>query len=144
MSYPARAEGFGKFAYLIFCTPFDMELFQNEVSILGIFPLKWYEFFIDRSAHASSSNRSAIFHYFFFNSPKERSRLKIDTRLPEYQFIHWMYKVYKKRKCFWFTPLSLSLSLYLSIYLSIYISKVGDHSRGWPESSLFDSYYTKV
>ena len=23
-------------------------------------------------------------------------------------------------------------------------SKVGDHSRGWPEGSLFDSYYTKV
>ena len=24
----------------------------------------------------------------------------------------------------------------------IYISKVGEHSRGWPEGSLFDSYYT--
>ena len=24
------------------------------------------------------------------------------------------------------------------------ISKVSDHSRGWPEGSLFDSYYTKV
>ena len=24
------------------------------------------------------------------------------------------------------------------------VSKVGDHSRGWPEGSLFDSYYTKV
>ena len=23
-------------------------------------------------------------------------------------------------------------------------SKVSDHSRGWPEGSLFDSYYTKV
>ena len=23
-------------------------------------------------------------------------------------------------------------------------SKVGDHSKGWPESSLFNSYYTKV
>ena len=23
-------------------------------------------------------------------------------------------------------------------------SKVGDHSRGWPEGSLFDSYYTMV
>ena len=23
-------------------------------------------------------------------------------------------------------------------------SKVGDHSRGWPEGSLFVSYYTKV
>ena len=22
--------------------------------------------------------------------------------------------------------------------------KVSDHSRGWPEGSLFDSYYTKV
>ena len=22
------------------------------------------------------------------------------------------------------------------------VSKVGDHSRGWPEGSLFDSYYT--
>ena len=30
------------------------------------------------------------------------------------------------------------------IYIYIYISKVGDHSRGWPEGSLFDSYYTKV
>ena len=24
------------------------------------------------------------------------------------------------------------------------ISKVSNHSRGWPEGSLFDSYYTKV
>ena len=24
------------------------------------------------------------------------------------------------------------------------VSKVSDHSRGWPEGSLFDSYYTKV
>ena len=24
------------------------------------------------------------------------------------------------------------------------VSKVGDRSRGWPEGSLFDSYYTKV
>ena len=24
------------------------------------------------------------------------------------------------------------------------LSKVSDHSRGWPEGSLFDSYYTKV
>ena len=23
-------------------------------------------------------------------------------------------------------------------------SKVSDHSRGWPEGSLFESYYTKV
>ena len=23
-------------------------------------------------------------------------------------------------------------------------SKVGDHSRGWPEGSLFDSYYIKL
>ena len=27
-------------------------------------------------------------------------------------------------------------------YCGVY--KVGDHSRGWLESSLFDSYYTKV
>ena len=26
----------------------------------------------------------------------------------------------------------------------IYKFKVSDHSRGWPEGSLFDSYYTKV
>ena len=26
----------------------------------------------------------------------------------------------------------------------IYISKVADHSRGWPEGSFFNSYYTKV
>ena len=24
------------------------------------------------------------------------------------------------------------------------VSKVGDHSRGWPEGTFFDSYYTKV
>ena len=24
------------------------------------------------------------------------------------------------------------------------VSKVGDHCRGWPKGSLFDSYYTKV
>ena len=24
------------------------------------------------------------------------------------------------------------------------VSKVGDRSRGWPEGSLFDSYYTEV
>ena len=29
-------------------------------------------------------------------------------------------------------------------YIYIYITKVGDHSRGGPEGSLFDSYYTKV
>ena len=28
--------------------------------------------------------------------------------------------------------------------ICLYISKVSDHSRGWPEGSLFDSYYTKV
>ena len=30
------------------------------------------------------------------------------------------------------------------IYIYIYISKVGDHSRGCPEVSLFNSYYNKV
>ena len=25
-----------------------------------------------------------------------------------------------------------------------YVSKVGNHSWGWPEGSLFNSYYTKV
>ena len=24
------------------------------------------------------------------------------------------------------------------------VSKVGDHSRGWPEGSLFNSYYTEM
>ena len=36
---------------------------------------------------------------------------------------------------------------YLYTYWSVCVikwSKVSDHSRGWPESSLFDSYYTKV
>ena len=32
--------------------------------------------------------------------------------------------------------------IYICIYIYIYISKVGDHSRGGPEGSLFDSYYT--
>ena len=33
-----------------------------------------------------------------------------------------------------------------SIYLYIYIAvtKLSDHSRGWPEGSLFNSYYSKV
>ena len=26
----------------------------------------------------------------------------------------------------------------------VFISKVGDPSQGWPEGSLFDSYYTEV
>ena len=30
------------------------------------------------------------------------------------------------------------------IMYNIVHSKVGDHSRGWPEGSLFDSYYTNV
>ena len=35
--------------------------------------------------------------------------------------------------------------IYIYIYIYIYVvSKVSDHSRGWPEGSLFDSYYTKV
>ena len=29
-------------------------------------------------------------------------------------------------------------------YIHLSLSKVDDHSRGWPEGSLFDSYYTKV
>ena len=31
-----------------------------------------------------------------------------------------------------------------SVFIIYKGSKVGDHSRGWPEGSLFDSYYTKV
>ena len=31
-----------------------------------------------------------------------------------------------------------------SIFYPNKVSKVSDHSRGWPEGSLFDSYYTKV
>ena len=30
------------------------------------------------------------------------------------------------------------------ILKDIHVSKVGDFSLGWPEGSLFDSYYTKV
>ena len=30
------------------------------------------------------------------------------------------------------------------LWSCIKVSKVGDISRGWPEDSLFDSYYTKV
>ena len=29
-------------------------------------------------------------------------------------------------------------------HIYIYIYKVGDHSRGWPEGSLFDSYHTEA
>ena len=36
------------------------------------------------------------------------------------------------------------LSIVIYIYIYIYINKVDDLSRGWPEGSLFDSYYTKV
>ena len=32
----------------------------------------------------------------------------------------------------------------VAVTIYIYKSKVSDHSRGWPEGSLFDSYYTKV
>ena len=28
--------------------------------------------------------------------------------------------------------------------VSTRLSKVGDHSRGWPKGSLFNSYYTEV
>ena len=28
--------------------------------------------------------------------------------------------------------------------VSVKVNKVGDVGRGWPEGSLFDSYYTKV
>ena len=34
--------------------------------------------------------------------------------------------------------------IYINIYCKKKVSKVGDRSRGWPEGSLFDSYYTKV
>ena len=36
--------------------------------------------------------------------------------------------------------------LYMSIILNrfIFISEVGDLSRGWPEGSFFNSYYTEV
>ena len=37
-----------------------------------------------------------------------------------------------------FEPISSLISFLLLL------SKVSDHSRGWPEGSLFDSYYTKV
>ena len=32
----------------------------------------------------------------------------------------------------------------MPIYIYVYKSKVGDLSRGWPERSRFDNYYTKV
>ena len=34
--------------------------------------------------------------------------------------------------------------LFVYIYIYIYISKVGDLSRGRPEGSLFNSFYTEV
>ena len=34
---------------------------------------------------------------------------------------------------------------YINIYVCVCVkSKVGDHSQGWPEGSIFNSYYTKV
>ena len=39
---------------------------------------------------------------------------------------------------------SLNSLMYILIEETISKSKVGDHSRGWPEGSLFNSYYTKV
>ena len=33
---------------------------------------------------------------------------------------------------------------FAGLYIYIYIYKVGDCSRGWPECSLFNSYYTEV
>ena len=36
------------------------------------------------------------------------------------------------------------IKMLISIVNNIGKSKVGDHSRGWPEGSLFDTYYTKV
>ena len=43
---------------------------------------------------------------------------------------------------FWDTKVSSNLGL--TIRPSKEKSKVGDHSRGWPECSLFNSYYTEV
>ena len=37
-----------------------------------------------------------------------------------------------------------NLTFFLSEPKSFKVSKVGNLSRGWPESSLFDSYYTEV
>ena len=34
--------------------------------------------------------------------------------------------------------------IYIYIYIYMYISNVGDFSRGWPEGSFFNSYYTNV
>ena len=31
-----------------------------------------------------------------------------------------------------------------NIVLFLLLSKVGDHSRGWTEGSIFNSYYTEV
>ena len=34
--------------------------------------------------------------------------------------------------------------IYIYIYIYVKVSKVGDRSRGRPEGSLFNSYYTEV
>ena len=40
---------------------------------------------------------------------------------------------------------NIRVSVYiLCIQLKIKVSKVGNCNQGWPEGSLFDSYYTKV
>ena len=45
--------------------------------------------------------------------------------------------------CF-FVSIYIHVCVHVCVCVCEYISKVGDHSRGWPEGSLFDSYYTKV
>ena len=39
---------------------------------------------------------------------------------------------------------SQEIESYLAVGSCLLLSKVGDYSRGWPEGSLLDSYYTKV
>ena len=46
---------------------------------------------------------------------------------------------------FWQIRLFLEWKLWdFIIEVLLFISKIGDRSRGWPEGSLFDSYYTKL
>ena len=53
------------------------------------------------------------------DSGHTRPKTQVDSQLLDHAIIIQRVNIYKK-------------------------SKVSDHSRGWPEGSLFDSYYTKV
>ena len=50
---------------------------------------------------------------------------------------NWLRFLFKRRQCK--NESSFKRKSLNDLYLVVYISKVGDHSRGWPEGSLFDS-----